>query len=52
MGLGDNTGILCMGTVVKERNQGSEESCTEHVQSSQKERERPHDKVWERRFYK
>ena len=36
MGQGDNMGILCMGTVVKERNQGSEERCMEHMQSSKK----------------
>lgn len=45
-GVEDDMGILCTGTVVEERNEGSGETFMEHRQSSQKQkRKRPHDKV-------
>lgn len=33
-------GILSMGIIVKERNQGSEEKCMEHIQSSRKKKKK------------
>lgn len=52
MELRDSMGILCMGTFVKERNQGSEETCMEHMQSSKKKKggKRPHDKITGKTF--